>query len=68
MNVRDIALAAVGKGSKNKTAKKNMYRLGPIKDWSGISNREGNINSLKGNLELADALNEAKRMDQHQKI
>ena len=67
MSYRVLELAAVGKGSKNKTAKKNMYRLGPIKDWSGISNREGSINILQGNIELDDAFNEVKRTDQSQR-
>ena len=38
LNARDLALADVGKGPKNKTTKIKLDSLGGIKAWSGLAN------------------------------
>ena len=45
-----------------------MDSLGTIKDCIGLDNSKINSKRLKGNLELADALDEVIRMDKYQKI
>ena len=40
LNARDLLLDTVGKGSKKKTAKRNVDILVKIKAWSGIFNNK----------------------------
>ena len=68
LDARDLALAAVGKGENIKTTKRKMDSLGTIKDCIGLDNSKINSKRLKGNLELADALDEVIRMDKYQNI
>ena len=50
MKSRDLSLAAVGKGTKKKTANMNMESLETIKAWSGLDNSMDMIKRLRGQL------------------
>ena len=67
MSYRVLELAAVGKGSKKKTAKRDLYRLVEIKAWSGLVKSKYTIKRLKVYLEIADALAEVSIMGQSQR-
>ena len=67
LNARDLALATVGKGSKNKIAKRKLDILGEIKAWSGLANTKDRIKRLKGQMKLIGELDDVIRTDKYQR-
>ena len=68
LNSKDLALTAVGKGNKKKTAKRKLDILRGITAWSGLANSKERINILKGDLELTGTFGRVSRMYQAQRI
>ena len=66
LNARDLAMTAVGNGSKKKTANRRLDSLEEIKTWGGLSKSKFRIKRLKDQLELADSLSKVIKMNQYQ--